>query len=83
MQVESLFNESIKKIEYDKTTAIALFEKINFFLNKKMLDAMLDEELRVFALSNMHLFLITGIEDGKYADKALEAFELIKGKRRL
>ncbi|HNX15230.1 MAG TPA: hypothetical protein PKH29_10325 [Oscillospiraceae bacterium] len=38
---------------------------------------MSDEELRIFALSNMQLLIITGIEEGKYADKALEAFELI------
>ena len=66
-------------IEQEKTNSVvakATFESIIYSLEKKPIEKLSKDKLRIYALSNMHVFLDSGLNDRERAETAIRAFEL-------
>ena len=65
--------------EYDKKDhkiAMELYKKIINKMENKSIDEMNDVELRLFSISNQHVFLASKFSNSTSCDQAIKAFEL-------
>ena len=76
MKIKEAYEKAIEAIRYDAEAAKSEFEYVLTMIGSKSLAAYSPDELRIYALSNAELFIISKFADAEKAEKAVEAFEL-------